>query len=152
VSKRSTAPHPPASRGTSRAHHRLARLPNLEPFRFDGSVPGVGTVVVAFVRLDGCDEVAVCCQVSSKVRFCAIRIQCLILAKTCSTGLKSREQRCGHQSLVPAARIVYRTAADLCEPRLSHDSVATTSPPLSCPRRERSIRLSIFQPTVRSGD
>lgn len=59
-----------------------------------------------------------CRHVSSMVRFWAVRIQCLILAKACSIGLRSGEYGGRYQSLAPAALIICRTAADLCEPRL----------------------------------
>ncbi len=43
-------------------------------------------------------------QASSIVRFCAMRIQCLILAKTCSIGLRSGEYGGRYHSLAPAFR------------------------------------------------
>src|SRR6478736_9823320 len=57
-------------------------------------------------------------QMSSMERFWAERIQCLILAKVCSIGLRSGEYGGRYQSLAPAALIKLRRAADLWLPRL----------------------------------
>ena len=59
-----------------------------------------------------------CRHVSSMVRFWAWRIQCLILAKACSIGLRSGEYGGRNQSLAPAALMNWRMAAALWLPRL----------------------------------
>jgi len=52
-------------------------------------------------------------QTSSMVRFWTERIQCLILAKVCSIGLRSGEYGGRYQSRAPAALIKLRRGADL---------------------------------------
>ncbi len=64
-------------------------------------------------------------EVSSTVRFRAMRIPCSIFANACSIGLRSGEQAGGCRSRAPAVRSIRRISADLCEPRLS---MTTMSP------------------------
>ena len=60
-------------------------------------------------------------QVSSMVRFWAARIQCLILAKACSMGLRSGEYGGRYQSLAPAAWIDAAHGCRLVAAEIVHD-------------------------------
>ena len=66
-------------------------------------------------------------QLASMVRGSVLRSRVLSLAKTCSIGLRSGEERGRKNSLAPAVRIRRRTALPLWLPRLS---MTTTSPGL----------------------
>jgi hypothetical protein len=63
-------------------------------------------------------------QVSSTVRFAALRSRCLSFAKTCSIGLRSGLYAGRSVSLAPTARMASRTAFPLWLGRLSRITIS----------------------------